>query len=68
MNEKERHEIALVAAMIERTGSLITKSDEFDPMTASLDTLSEIKNVLKRASEVVDRLALRRIFKVLNNE
>jgi hypothetical protein len=68
MNEKERHEIAMVAAVIEGTGCIITKSNEFDPMTASLDTLSEIKNALERASKIVDKLALRRIFKDLNNE
>ena len=68
MNEQERQEVALVAAVIEGTGSIITKSENFDPMTASLDTLSEIKDTLERASRIVDRLALRRIFKDLNKE
>lgn len=68
MNEQKKHEVALVAAVIEGTGSIITKSENFNAMTASLDTLSEIKNALERASKIVDRLALRRIFKDLNNE
>lgn len=68
MNEKEKREIALVAAIIEGTGSIITKSEEFDPMTASLDTLNEIKNALKQASMVVDQMVLHQVFELLNNE
>ena len=68
MNEKGKQEIALVAAIIEGTGSIITKSEEFDPMTASLDTLNEIKNALEQASEVIDQLILRQVYKHLNKE
>lgn len=68
MNEKEKQEVALVAAVIEGTGSIITKSESFDPMTASLDTLNEIKNAIKQASMVVDQLILRQVYELLNNE
>ena len=68
MNEQEKKMYAMIAATVEGLGTIITKSKDFNLLEASLDTLSEMKDVLKHADSVIDQLVLRQIYNLLKEE